>query len=177
MNSRITLVTLFNEESLKKMDELISSVDEKLCKVPFNRNVNRCEVDTLPFHLTLSAWDINKKDEVVLMLNSINFNSFKLVVNGLGIMNGKEGSHVLYFNIVDCDELKALHKAIYSSIPNERYNPDNFKFHITIHIDQDYEKILRIKNALEEGFTPFELEVNSIGLFSIYPAILIKEIK
>lgn len=164
MNSRVTLITLFSEESLKKIDKLVSSVDEKMCKVSFGRNVNRCEVDTLPFHLTLSAWDINKKDEVVFKLNSINFNSFKLVVDGLGIMNGKEGSHVLYL-------------AIYLCLPNERYNPNKFKFHITIHIDQDYEKILEIKNKIEEDFVPFELEVNSIGLFNIYPASLVKEIK
>ena len=47
MNERITLVSLFNQNDLDKINNLIKIIDEPLCKVPFGKNVvNREEVDT-----------------------------------------------------------------------------------------------------------------------------------
>ena len=74
------------------------------------------------------------------------------------------------------NELKLLQERIYNILPSEKYNPNKFQFHITITIDKDYEKIITIKNKLEEIFIPFDLEINSIALFEIYPANLIKTI-
>lgn len=95
----------------------------------------------------------------------------------LGILKGKENSFVLYFHIQKNQELVSLHQKIYSLFPNEKYNPSHFTFHITITIDKDSEKIIQIKDELTKHFTPFELEVDELGLFEIYPAHLIKRIK
>lgn len=89
-------------------------------------------------------------------------------------MNGKENSYVLYFNIEDNEKLKLLQQRIYQVLSSEKYNPNNFNFHITIHIDKDYNKIISMKEKILENFIPFELEVNTFGLYEIYPAKLIK---
>ncbi len=177
MNERITLVSLFNQNDLDKINNLIKIIDEPLCKVPFGKNVdNRIKADTLPYHFTLSAWDISQENFILQELSNINFNSFKVNVDSIEIMNGKENSYVLYFNIKVNNELKLLQERIYNILPSEKYNPNKFQFHITITIDKDYEKIITIKNKLEEIFIPFDLEINSIALFEIYPANLIKTI-
>ena len=62
-------------------------------------------------------------------------------------------------------------------MPSEKYNPDNFNFHITIHIDKDYTKINLMKEKLLDKFTPFILEVDTFCLYEIYPAKLVKQFK
>lgn len=97
MNERITLVSLFDNNNLAKIEYYTKQINEKLCKVPFGKNVNnREEVDTLPYHFTLSAWDISDEENVINELSKITFSKLKLLVNNVKIMNGKENSHVLY---------------------------------------------------------------------------------
>lgn len=175
MNERLTLVSLFNKDEIKKIEEILSEIDERLCKVPFGRNVNRFEVDTLPYHFTLSSWNVNEKDNVINKLSKIKFSKLKITIDSIGIMNGKENSYVLYFGIQNNELLTEIQKNVYDALPTEKYNPAKFKFHITIHIDKDYEKILLIKELIEKTFKPIELEVSEFGLYSIYPSKLIKQ--
>ena len=177
MNNRITLVSLFDSKNLNKVKQFTDIIKEPLCKVPFGKKVeSRIEADTLPYHFTLCAWNIENEENVIKQFSTLSFRNFKILVDGISIMNGKENSYVLYFNIKANNELESLQKRIYNILPSEKYNPNKFQFHITITIDKDYEKIIRIKNKLEEIFIPFDLEINSIGLFEIYPANLIKTI-
>ena len=109
MNERITLISLFNKNDLEKINNIIKILNEPLCKVPFGKNVeDRIKVDTLPYHFTLSAWNIDEENFILQELSNINFNSFKVNVDSIEIMNGKENSHVLYFSIKTSDELKLL---------------------------------------------------------------------
>ena len=174
MNYRITLISLFNTEDLNKINNIIKNVTEPLCKVPYIKNIdNRTSIDTLPYHFTLSAWNIEEKDFILKKLSNIKFNSFKITVSSIEVMNGRENSYVLYFKIKENIELQNLQKQVYNILPVEKYNPNKFKFHITIHVDRDYDKIIKIKKELEQSFIPFELNVSSIGLFEIYPANLV----
>lgn len=178
MKERITLVSLFNQNNLEKINNIIKTINEPLCKVPFGKNVDdRMKADTLPYHFTLSAWNINQENFILQELSNINFSSFKVNADSIEIMNGTENSYVLYFNIKASNELKALQEKIYNILPSEKYNPNKFQFHITITIDKDYQKIRKVKQELEKVFVPFELEVNCIGLFEIYPATLIKMVE
>lgn len=155
MNERITLISLFNQNDLEKINNVIKIINEPLCKVPFCKNVeDRIKVDTLPYHFTLSAWNIEQENFILQELSNINFNSFKVNVDGIKIMDGKENSHVLCFSIKANDELKSLQEKIYNILPIEKYSPNSFQFHITIAIDKDYEKIIRIKKKLEDIFIP-----------------------
>lgn len=178
MNERITFISVFNDISLEKIEHYIKKINDKLCKVPFGRNVdNREEADTLPYHFTLSAWDIFCKEKVIDELSKIEYPKLKILINDIGIMNGKENSYVLYFDIEKSEELKLLQSKIYQMLPSKKYNPENFNFHITIHIDKDYTKIITMKKKLLENFTPFELEVDTFCLYEIYPAKLVKQFK
>jgi len=178
MNDRITFIAVFSDVYLKKIENYTKEINDKLCKVPFGKNVyNRYEADTLPYHFTLSAWDISNEENTIKTLSKIEYPKIKLFINGIDIMNGKENSYVLFFNIEENKELKLLQQKIYDVLPNEKYNPNNFNFHITIHIDKDYNKIISIKEKILEKFVPFELEVNTYSLFEIYPAKLIKQFK
>jgi len=178
MHERITFISIFDHSNLAKIEYYTKRINEKLCKVPFGKNVdNRIEVDTLPYHFTLSAWNIEDKEKVKNTLSQIELPKLKIFINNVEIMNGKENSYVLYFNIEEDKILKLFQEQIYQILPNERYNPENFNFHITIHIDKDYSKIAAMKETLLENFTPFELEVNTFGLFEIYPAKLIRQFR
>ncbi len=178
MNERITFISVFNDISLEKIEHYTKEINDKLCKVPLGKNVNnREEADTLPYHFTLSAWDISCKEKVIDELSKIEYPKLKILINDIEIMNGKENSYVLYFDIEESNELKLLQSKIYQMLPSKKYNPKNFNFHITIHIDKDYTKIITMKKKLLENFTPFELEVDTFGLYEIYPAKLVKQFK
>lgn len=178
MNERITFVSLFDNNNLAKIEYYTKQINEKLCKVPFGKNVdNREEVDTLPYHFTLSAWDISDEENVIKELSKIDFPKLRLLINNVEIMNGKENSCVLYFSIEGNDELKLLQLKIYEVLPSEKYNPNNFNFHITIHIDKDYNKIISMQQRILENFIPFELEIDTFGLYEIYPAKLVQQFK
>lgn len=178
MNQRITFVSTFSENDLAKIEYYTNRINDKLCKVPFGKNVSdREEVDTLPYHFTLSAWDISSEDVVIKELSKINFPKLKILINSVEIMRGKENSYVLYFKIEDNAELKSLQQRIYEVLPSEKYNPSNFNFHITIHIDKDYDKVAKMREILIENFSPFELYVDAFCLYEIYPAKLVLSIE
>lgn len=78
MNERITFVSMFDNNNLAKIEYYTKQINENLCKVPFGKNVdNREEVDTLPYHFTLSAWDISNEENVIKELSKIDFDSVK----------------------------------------------------------------------------------------------------
>lgn len=176
MNERITLVSLFDEDSTNRIKKVISITNEKVCKVSFGKNISdRYINDTLPLHFTISAWDIKNENLVISKLKMIKFPKTKIEIDGIEIMNGKENSYVLYFSIKENAELKKILEDIYSVVPSEKYNPKSFIFHITIHIDKDYNKILDMKNILEKNLDNMKLIVDKFGLFEIYPAKLIEK--
>ena len=176
MNKRITFISVFDDRNMEKIKYYIKKINEKLCKVPFGKSVNnRIEADTLPYHFTLLAWDMKDKEKVITALSQIVFSKLKIYIKNVEIMNGKENSYVLYFSIEENKELKLLQEQIYHILPSERYNPENFKFHITIHIDKDYSKILSMKEQILQNFKPFELEVDTFRLYEIYPVKLVKQ--
>ncbi len=176
MNERITLVGIFDKKNSEKITKMVSKTNQKLCKVPFGKKVtNRYEVDTLPYHFTLSAWDISQKEEVLNKLSNLKLNKVNLAIDDITIMNGAENSYVLHFNIKPTRKLRTLQETIYNALPTQKYNPSHIKFHITIHIDKDLQKTLEIKRQIEQDFTSFELKLDNIGLFEIYPAKLVTE--
>ena len=178
MNERVTFISLLDDNVLSKIEYHTKQINYNLCKVPFGKDIdNREEVDTLPYHFTLSAWSISDEVNIIKELSKIVFPKLKLLINDVEIMNGKENSFVLYFSIEDNEELKLLQQKIYEFLPSEKYNPNNFNFHITIHIDKDYNKIISMKEKILENFTSFEFEVDTFGLYEIYPAKLVKRFK
>lgn len=172
MNKRITFVSILNDIDLQKIEHYTKQLQDQLCKVPFGRNIDRREADLLPYHFTFSSWDSFYGKQVINGLSKIGYPKLKICINDIGIINGKENSYVLCFVIRKNEELKLLQSKLSLILPNEQWNCSYF--HITIHIDKDYDKINSMKEKLLENFTPFELEVDTFGLYEIYPAKLIE---
>ncbi len=178
MNERITFISLFDEKNLEKITKYTNQIKEETCKIPFGKNVpDRRKSDTLPYHFTIFACDIKKENKILEHLKKIKIPKIKVLVDKLEIGNGAENSYVLLFHIKKNDKLKCFQKNISEGFESKKYNPETFEFHITIDISKDEQKISRIKKKIEENFKPFYLEVDSFGLFEIYPAKLISTYK
>ncbi len=122
MNERITFVSMFDNNNLAKIENYTKMIDDKLCKVPFGKNVdNREEADTLPYHFTLSAWDILHEEKVINELSKIEYPKLKILINNIGIMNGKEIYNWLEHH---CNEEVTLNKMLAPEI-EARYKLTN----------------------------------------------------
>lgn len=177
MNERITFVSLFNDISMKKVTKHIETINRKLCKIPYGKNVDdRIKNDTLPYHFTLFALSIDKEAEFLQFLENFHFKKFKILVDSLEIRTGAENSYVLLFPIQTNQELVELQEQIFKVFPSKVYIPNQFNFHITIDVSKDIDKITELKDRIEKEFVPFELEIDEFGLFEIHPAKLIKRV-
>ncbi len=117
-----------------------------------------------------------KKDEdkAIQIFNKIQFYAIKLKIKGVNIKESFNNSWNLYFEIEKNQSLFSLQKDIYNLSKNEKYNPESFIPHITIHCDKDYNKLVEIKNSIMADFIEFETTVKEIGLYRIYPAERLK---
>lgn len=169
MNKRITLISLITKDGLSKIDNLMKDIEISTCKVPFGiDDENRFKLDNLPYHLTIFATDKDKQEEFINLIKTINIEKISLKVNDVKIMNGRNNSYVLYLGIEENKSLKELQRIFYNKFSKEHYNPDNFTFHITLHIDKNYNEICDMQNKIKKIFEPFYIEFNQIGLFD-YP--------
>ena len=66
--------------------------------------------------------------------------------------------------------MKEIQSQIYNISKNEKFNPNTYLPHISIHSDKDYENLIKMRNIIMENFKPFTLSFNKLGLFEIYPA-------
>jgi len=173
---RIAGMILFKEEDLNKIDNLISLTPEKLCKVPCFIH-NREEMDTLPFHLTLSVWDILEKNKVESLFSSIELLEIELRVNDIKIKESNFNGGVffnLHLAIEENLSLRKIQNYIYQKLPNEKYNPEHFIIHITLACHEDYHQLFEIKKNLLKNFKPFKIKSSRLVLYEIYPANLIE---
>ena len=115
-----------------------------------------------------------KKDEAIEIIKSIKFKEIILNIIGVYIKESFNNSWNLYFDIEQNNELYKLQKKIYDSAKIEKYNPDIFIPHITIHCDKSYDRLEKFKKILDVDFKSFKVKFSEIGLFEIYPAIRIQ---
>lgn len=174
MSKRITLITFMEQNEINKIENLMNVVKENTCKVPYGINdTKRYEIDNLPYHFTIFATKKENQDKILEIAEKINFDKIQLKVNDIKIMDARDNSYCLYLSIEENQQIKELQRIFYNEFPKEPYNPDNFIFHITLHIDKDYSKILELKNILKQNFKPFFLSFNMMALFN-YPGDMIK---
>jgi 2'-5' RNA ligase len=176
MNKVVTLITIFNEQTLDKIKNLVCKYGLKTCKVPFGvTESNREQNDGLPFHFTISAWDEKEENKVIEILNNIELKPINVFIDNVEIKNGQEDSYVLYLLPQNDKKLKNILQTINKQLPSEKYNPSTFTFHITLDVDKSIEKIEKLKNNILKSFKPFHVTINKLGLFKIYPPIMIYE--
>ena len=176
MEKRITLVTMFDNEEINKIETLMLKTNKKTCKVPYGiDDEKRYEIDNLPYHFTIFATNKENQEEILKIAESINIDKIQLKVNDIKIMNVKHNSYCLCLAIEENQQIKELQRIFYNKFPQEKYNPDDFTFHMTLHIDKDYDIVLKLQNTIKENFKPFLLEFNTLALFD-YPGDMIKKI-
>lgn len=169
MSKTITLISSLGQNELKKIDKLMSDVKFKICKVPYGiDDEHRYDIDNLPYHFTIFATNKENQDEFIDLIKKVNIDKIKLKINKVEIMHGKYDSYVLYLGIENNQELKELQKIFYCKFSKEHYNPENFIFHMTLHIDKAYEIIKTLQSKILEKFEPFYLEFNELVLYN-YP--------
>ncbi len=170
---RITLVACFDEESNQKIENILTNLNVKLCKVPFNIE-NRLENDTLPYHITLSAWNNDKSKEIISKLKT--FNAKKIISDFVfNIMDSTIKGNILFLDLKDEEKIKKLQKSAYDLLPTERYNPLTYQIHSTINIDENKANNIKLLNQLNNII--LTLTINKICLFEIYPAKLLYSVE
>lgn len=172
-----TFITHFDAEGYKRLYSHLSVIaDETICRVPYGRveDKQRYQVDTLPYHLTVSSSKATLAHLINIMAG-FEFEQFDIITTGIGIMYGKGGSQVLYYKIAPSEKMDVLQMKLYERIGNDRYLPENNTLHVTICISKDHKKIERIKNKLSKDFAPFSLKVISLGLYEIWPGKMMAE--
>lgn len=176
MEKRITLVTMFDNEEINKIEPLMLKTNKKTCKVPYGiDDENRYEIDNLPYHFTIFATNKKNQNQMIEIAERIIIDKIQVKVNDIKIMNARYDSYCLYLAIEENQQIKELQRIFYNEFPQEKYNPDDFTFHMTLHIDKDYDIVLNLQNTLKENFKPFLLEFNTLALFD-YPGDMIKKI-
>lgn len=176
MSNRITLISFIEKSEIRKVEQLMENINENTCKVPYGINdEKRYEIDNLPYHFTIFATNKENQDKLLEIAENINIDKIRLKVNDIKIMNALYDSYCLYLSIEENQQIKELQRIFYKEFPKEKYNPDNFVFHMTLHIDKDYDKILKLQRILKENFESFFLEFNKLVLFD-YPGEMIKKI-
>lgn len=177
MGKRITLISSLDQSELKKIDKLMLDNKFKTCKVPYGiDDEHRYDIDNLPYHFTIFATNKERQDEFIDLIKTVNIDKIKLKINKVEIMNGRYDSYVLYLGIENNQDLKHLQKIFYSKFSKEHYNPENFIFHMTLHIDKDYKIIKTLQRRILEKFEPFYLEFDEIVLYN-YPGEEIQKFK
>lgn len=176
MNRRITLISFINPTELDKIKKLLNNTNIKTCKMPYGiDDDNRHDIDNLPYHFTIFATDKENQNKIIKIAKKINTPKIKVKVNNVEIMRGRSDSFVLYLSIEDNKEIKDLQRMFFTEFPKEKYNPEKFIFHLTIHIDKDYQKISQLRNVIKNDFKPFYLEFDKLALYD-FPGDIIEEI-
>ena len=169
MNNRITCIAMFDDESIRKIENTISILNHNLCKVPYGIE-NRENNDTLPYHFTISVWEEKYEEEIIEMFKTIKFEEIEIVINNIDIKPSFNNSYNLYFKISSNDKLNMLQKYVFNKLPSEKYNPEIFIPHITIHVDNNYEIIKTMKDKINYVPNSITIKFNKLGLYKIYPA-------
>lgn len=174
MSNRITLISFMKQTELDKVEKLMNNTQIQTCKVPYGiDDENRYNIDNLPYHFTIFATNKENQDEIIKIAQKIEIDKIKVKVDNVKIMKGRYDSLVLYLSIEDNEKIKELQRIFFNEFPKEKYNPEVFTFHLTLHIDKDYDKVLELQNTINDNFNPFYLEFDKLALFD-YPGDMIE---
>lgn len=97
-------------------------------------------------------------------MRDFSFDSFCVMIDGLGIMRGRNNSFVLFFTMSANQDMNELRRRVHKRIGNDSYLPH---YHITICIATDFEEVISVKQKIESVFSPSPLTITLIGLYGI----------
>lgn len=174
---RIVLISKFNKSDEDKIAKLVSMTNIKTCKLSYGiHDENRKEYDTLPYHITIFGTNKENENKFIELINTIKIGKININVIDIDIMLGNDNSKVLYLELEENEKLKELQGIIRKYFPSKYYNPEIYKFHITIDIDKDEEKINMLYEKILDEFKPFSITLDELALYD-YPGNMIKTFK
>lgn len=177
MSKRITVVSMFEKETIEYIQNLMNNINEPMCKVPYGiDDDNREKIDTLPFHLTIYSCDKEYEEDIIELMNNLKYKKIKVLVNEVKLIEIKDNANLLYLAIEENEDIKGLQRIFYDKLPSKKYNPDKFVFHITLNISKNYNQSKQMQDIINKNFKPFEIEFCKLGLFD-YPGDKLKEIE
>lgn len=169
---RVTLVACFDEASNQAIDRVLAAYQGKLCKVPYNIE-DRVANDTLPYHITLSAWNADQAQNILAKLTTLTTDKIKVNYR-FAVMDSTIKGNILFLSPVDDQKIKALQKTAYNLLPTQKYDPATYRLHTTINIAADKAVNLALAQQLQDIVLP--LTIDKVCLFEIYPAKLLAEV-
>lgn len=176
MGKRITLVTMPDDETVNKIQTLIQDIPEKMCKVPLGMDdTSKCQMDNLPYHFTIFATDKENESYMLQLMHQLECTTIKIEVEDVCVKRTKENGFMLYLSIKKNAQMYELQNRFYSKIPTKNYNPQHFVFHMTLHIDKEESKVLKMQEIIKAKWKPFTIECKTLGLFN-YPGEMIKQV-
>ena len=158
INYAITFVACFDDESNQKIEEALKLIGNyRICKVPM-KNGNRKDLDTLPFHSTISSWSIKEEQKIVEQIRRFfTFNSFSSDFRFVG-----KKTHICLEPIQE-EPLRRLVTKAYNLMPRDRYIPNKYHLHSTININPDRDQIQEQLKILKK--VTLNLKINEVRLF------------
>ncbi len=176
MRKRITLIMMPDDKSVNQIQTLIQDIPEKMCKVPFGiDDNNRYQMDNLPYHFTIFATNKENEAYMLALMHQLELPTIKIQVEDICVKKAKQEGFILYFSIKKNAQMYELQNRFYSKMPTENYNPQHFVFHMTLHIDKEENKVLKMQEIIKAKWKPFTMECKTLGLFN-YPGEIIKQV-
>ena len=171
-NIDLTCVYAFTGSVLRQLQSFFSGFTEPICKVPYRQvdDPYRYLMDTLPLHMTITYWPVERKREVLELLYKFHHRKVTATVS-----MPQFNKTSIYFVIEPDTELRELLRHIHSIAPNS-LNPEKYKFHITVAMDNDEGKIRRLAEYIRPRFKPVPFTIDTLYLFTVYPARLVDTI-
>ena len=165
-----TLVTRLNKQDLALIKSAILKTGIRTNKIPYGRGCDRDAADQiLPYHVTVFHW--GKTDDEIYLRRLRDYRtsgSCSLKITGSSILQGKEGSAVLCFEISPDKSFLAQAAELEKILQGKTSDA----LHMTLAVSQDHREIRLLKKRIDESLSyPFSIRVEGYGLYHIWKPV------
>ena len=163
-----TIVTAFDPKSYRIIEDIMQGMDA--CKIPFGRRCDRIAADQLlKYHITLFHWGKEYDEFYLPKLERMPFRPFDVSITSVRQTSAEEGSSLLYFDIKADRTYRELRQTVFDETG---IGMNDGWLHMTLAVDQDWEKIDSIKRTVESRIRfPFPLHVEGLDVYQIWKPV------
>lgn len=165
-----TLVARFQESDLKLICDLIrNTVIENCNKIPFGRDCDRTEADSmLPYHVTVAHWAKSEDEFCISRIKYLQAHPCMVWADTPSVMLAEENSVLLYFNIRPSKEFVDMAAEVDRLIPGHL----SFFWHMTLNVSKDHDRIREMAQRLKDTAAyPIPLHVTGLDLYHIWKPV------
>ena len=166
-----TLITRLDQDSLARLDGIISGTGMRTNKIPYGRGCDRETANRiLPYHLTVFHWAKTEDEKYLRRLERFHTpGPFSLSVTGTSIMyHAEEDSALLYFRLRPDQAYKKCVSALEQAL---QVSTQSF-FHMTLAVGKDAAEIERLRQRIDSRAAyPFSLRAEGFDLYHIWKPV------